>query len=89
AREKRRKRLLAEGERRVQEQLRALEQAIADAEARTAHLTARMGEPEVYRDGERAARVAREHREIEQDLEALYLEWAELTQAAEAGYESV
>ncbi|MGI6240134.1 MAG: ABC-F family ATP-binding cassette domain-containing protein, partial [Christensenellales bacterium] len=42
AREKRRKRLLAEGERRVQEQLRALEQAIADAEARTAHLTARM-----------------------------------------------
>jgi len=48
---------------------------------------AAMGDPEVYRDGEKAAAIAREHQAAKDKLDALYEEWEELTDAAET-YES-
>ena len=40
-----------------------------------------MGTPEVYANPEESARVAREHRQAQLDLETLYEEWEALTEA--------
>ncbi len=40
-----------------------------------------MGQPEVYANPEESARVAREHREAQQRLDALYEERDELSEA--------
>ena len=40
-----------------------------------------MGDPETYRDADNAQRIAREHREVQARLEALYEDWEELSEA--------
>ena len=54
------------------------------AEEAIARLEAQMGDPEIYKDGQKAAQVAREHEQMQQKLDALYEEWEELTNAAES-----
>ena len=41
-----------------------------------------MGLPEVYANPEASARVAREHRDAQARLDALYEDWEALTEAA-------
>ena len=43
-----------------------------------------MGDPDVYRDGDRAAQVAHDHESAKVRLDELYEEWEELTDAAES-----
>jgi ATP-binding cassette subfamily F protein 3 len=84
-REKRKKRLIAEGARRLQDMVSQAEQAIADAEERLSHLESLMADPETYKDSEKTARVTREHRALQGRIEELYGEWEELSDAAAAG----
>lgn len=83
-RERRKKRLAAEGAKRLREKVLQAEGAISDAEERLAHLEARMADPETYRDAARAARVGREHRALQARIEELYTEWEEISDAAAA-----
>ena len=55
-----------------------------DVDEAIARLEAQMGDPEIYKDGQKAAQVAREHEQMQQKLDALYEEWEELTNAAES-----
>jgi ATP-binding cassette subfamily F protein 3 len=84
-REKRKKRLIAEGARRLQDMVSQAEEAISDAEERLSHLEAIMADPETYRDNDKAARVTREHKSLQTRIEALYADWEELSDAAAAG----
>ena len=79
--EKRRQRLMKESARALQQKLAKAEEDIAATEQRIAALEARMGLPEVYANPTEAAIVAREHREAQEKLEALYEEWEVLTEA--------
>ena len=81
--EKRKKRLKQESLKQLENRLRAVEQAISDTEEAITRLEISMGDPEVYRDGEKAAATAREHGAAKERLDALYEEWEELTDAAE------
>lgn len=85
AREKRKKRLLAAGEKRLREMVLQAEQAVSDAEERLSRLEARMADPETYKDGDKAAHIAREHKALQTRIEELYEEWEELSDAAAAG----
>jgi ATP-binding cassette subfamily F protein 3 len=84
-REKRKKQLIAEGARQLQDMVSQAEQAIADAEERLSHLESLMADPETYKDSEKTARVTREHRALQGRIEELYGEWEELSDAAAAG----
>ncbi len=84
-REKRKKRLIAEGARRLQDMVSQAEKAISDAEERLSHLEALMADPETYKDSEKAARVTREHKALQTRIEELYAEWEELSDAAAGG----
>ena len=81
--EKRRKRLKQESKKQIEARLAQTEKDIADTEERIEELEAMMGDPDVYRDGERAAQVAHEHADAKVRLDELYEEWEELTDAAE------
>ena len=81
--EKRKKRLRQEGEKQLRARLLQTETDIGLTEERIAELEALMGDPEVYRDGARAAQVAHDHEAAKQRLDELYEEWEELTDAAE------
>ena len=81
--EKRKKRLRQESRKQLENRLRAVEQEISDTEEKIEQLEAAMGDPEVYRDGEKAAATAREHQAAKDRLDALYEEWEELSDAAE------
>ena len=82
--EKRKQRLKNENKKQLLQRLKDTEAAIPAAEEAIARLEAQMGDPELYKDGQKAAQVAREHEQMQQKLDALYEEWEELTNAAES-----
>ncbi len=84
-REKRKKRLIAAGAKRLQEMVLQSEQAISDAEERLEHLETLMADPQTYRDNDKAARVTREHKALKARIETLYEQWEELSDAAATG----
>ena len=57
------------------------EQAIADAEERIAQLEARMADPDTYKSPDAAQKLAQEHRDAQEALDALYSDWEELSEA--------
>jgi len=81
--EKRKKRLRQESKKQLEARLAQAEKDIGATEERIEELETLMGDPDVYRDGERAAQVAHEHAEAKARLDELYEEWEELTDAAE------
>ena len=80
--EKRRQRLLQESAKALQNRLAKAEADIAETEDLIARLEARMGEAELYKDPDAAQAVAREHREAQERLDALYEEWEIVAEAA-------
>lgn len=80
--EKRRQRLAKESAKALKLKLKQAEADIAVAEQRITELESRMGLPEVYANPAESARVAREHRDAQQRLDALYEEWEALSEAA-------
>ena len=80
-REKRQARLRKESARALKQKLQKTETDIALTEAKISELEAAMGTPEVYADPGESARVAREHREAQERLDALYEEWEALSEA--------
>ena len=58
-----------------------VEQAIADTEERIAQLEARMADPETYKSPDAAQKLAQEHRDAQEALDALYSDWEELSEA--------
>ena len=82
--EKRKQRQKNETKKQLLQRLKDTEAAIPAAEEAIARLEAQMGDPEIYKDGQKAAQVAREHEQMQQKLDALYEEWEELTNAAES-----
>ena len=82
--EKRKKRLMQESEKQLKARIQQTENDIAATEELIESLEMQMGDPEVYRDGERAAQVAHQHEDAQKRLEELYEEWEELTDAAES-----
>ncbi|NLG23934.1 MAG: ABC-F family ATP-binding cassette domain-containing protein, partial [Clostridiales bacterium] len=81
--EKRRQRLRLESERALRKRAAELEAEIQRVEERIAALERDMGDPETYRDPSRAAQVARDHREAQQQLDAAFDEWGEVAEALE------
>ena len=79
--EKRRQRLAKESAKALRQQLVRCEADIAATEQHIEELEASMGQPEIYSNPAESARVAREHREAQAKLEALYEDWAELSEA--------
>jgi ATP-binding cassette subfamily F protein 3 len=71
------RRRVAEQRRRAAE-LQAVEARIRSAEAELAALGERLGRPELYRDGQEAARAVAAYRAAEAALQALYAEWERL-----------
>ncbi|MBQ4090272.1 MAG: ABC-F family ATP-binding cassette domain-containing protein [Clostridia bacterium] len=82
--EKRKKRLRQESKKQLEARLAKCEQDIADTEELIVKLEEMMGDPDVYRDGDRAAQVAHDHESAKVRLDELYEEWEELTDAAES-----
>ena len=80
--EKRKARLLKESAKALKQRLKKAEEDIQLTEEKIAELEAIMGDPDTYKDPARAQDVAREHREAQQALEALYESWEELSEAA-------
>jgi ATP-binding cassette subfamily F protein 3 len=79
--EKRRQRLAKESAKALQAKLKKAEDDIAATEQRIAGLEAQMGLPEVYANPAESARVAREHKDAQDQLDALYELWEELSEA--------
>ena len=79
--EKRRERLKQESVRTLKLKLKQAEQAIADTEERIAQLEARMADPETYKSPDAAQKLAQEHRDAQEALDALYSNWEELSEA--------
>ena len=79
--EKRRERLKQESAKTLKLKLKQAEQAIADAEERIAQLEARMADPETYTSPDAAQKLAQEHRDAQEALDALYSDWEELSEA--------
>ena len=80
--EKRRQRLLRESAKAIQAKLKKAEDDIAATEQLISDLESQMGLPEVYANPEASARVAREHRDTQARLDALYEDWEALSEAA-------
>ena len=79
--EKRRERLKQESAKTLKMKLKQAEQAIADTEERIAQLEARMADPETYKSPDAAQKLAQEHRDAQEALDALYSDWEELSEA--------
>ena len=79
--EKRRARLAKESEKALRQRLKQAEADIAATEQRISDLEAQMGTPEVYANPAESARVAREHKKAQQQLDGLYELWEELSEA--------
>ena len=79
--EKRRQRLAKESAKALQAKLKKAEDDIAATEQRIAGLEAQMGLPEIYANPAESARVAREHKDAQDQLDALYELWEELSEA--------
>ena len=74
---KRRERQARESQRAREQRVAALEAQIARTEEQIASLEAQMADPATYQSPDRAAEVARAHREAQASLDALYEEWAD------------
>jgi len=84
--EKRKERLAKESAKALRQKLKDAEADIAKTEETIAELEAIMGDPETYKDADRAQQVAKDHREAQEKLDALYEAWEELSEAvAELG----
>jgi ATP-binding cassette subfamily F protein 3 len=88
--EKERKRLEAEERQRryeitrpLQEKLEMLEQAIELKEQEKSEIEGLMGDPELYKDGERVKTITARHKELEKDLAGDYFRWNKLTKELE------
>ncbi|MBR3273633.1 MAG: ABC-F family ATP-binding cassette domain-containing protein [Clostridia bacterium] len=79
--EKRRQRVAKESAKALQAKLKKAEGDIAATEERIADLEAQMGLPEIYANPAESARVAREHKDAQDQLDALYELWEELSDA--------
>ena len=79
--EKRRERLKQESAKTLKLKLKQAEQAIADTEERIAQLEARMADPETYKSPDAGQKLAQEHRDAQEALDALYSDWEELSEA--------
>ena len=66
----------------IQAKLKKAEDDIAATERLISDLESQMGLPEVYANPEASARVAREHRDAQARLDALYEDWEALSEAA-------
>lgn len=84
-REKRKARLAKESARALEQKLKKAEADIAATEQAIAELEGQMGLPEIYSNPTESTRVAREHREAQERLEALYELWGELSEAVAEG----
>ena len=79
-------RLAKESAKALRQKLKDAEADIAKTEERIAELEEIMGDPETYKDAERAQTVAKDHREAQVHLDELYEAWEELSEAvAELG----
>jgi len=58
--------------------LKEIEGDIARLEARVRELTDQMANPDLYKDGDRAREVARERKDLEEQVASLYGKWEEL-----------
>jgi ATP-binding cassette subfamily F protein 3 len=58
--------------------LKEIEGDIARIEARVRELTDQMANPDLYKDGDRAREVARERKDLEEQVASLYGKWEEL-----------
>ena len=83
--EKRRARLAKESEKALKQRLKQAESDIAATEQAISDLEGQMGLPEIYANPSESARVAREHREAQEKLDALYELWEELSEAVAEG----
>ena len=79
--EKRRERLARESAKALRQKLKDAEADIARTEETIAELETVMGDPETYRDAQRAQAVAKDHREAQARLDALYEDWEALSEA--------
>ena len=79
--EKRRERLARESAKALRQKLKDAEADIARTEETIAELETVMGDPETYRDVQRAQAVAKDHREAQARLDALYEDWEALSEA--------
>jgi hypothetical protein len=61
----------------------ALEREIGELEERLALLTAQLGEPDVYRDGELVRAIEADRSELSAELARLYPEWEQALLVAE------
>ena len=82
--DKRLKRLQKESAKALKQKLAQAEADIAATEALIARLESDMGLPEIYANPSESARVAREHRDAQARLDALYESWEELSEAVAA-----
>ena len=83
--EKRRQRLARESAKALEQRLKKAEADIAATEQLIFGLEDQMTLPEVYSNPLESARVAREHREAQAQLDALYELWEELSEAVAEG----
>jgi len=58
--------------------LKEIETEIARHETRVRDLTDQMANPDLYKDGDRAREVARERKDLEEQVASLYGKWEEL-----------
>ncbi len=79
--EKRRERLRTESAKALKANLAKTEKSIAELEAKIAELEAKMADPETYKSPDAAQEVAREHKQAQETLDAMYESWEELSEA--------
>jgi ATP-binding cassette subfamily F protein 3 len=63
----------------IKGRLKEIEAEIAGIETRVRMLTDQMANPDLYKDGDRAREVARERKDLEEQVGSLYGKWEELT----------
>ena len=80
---RRKERLRRESKKTLEQRLGRAEEEISRVEGEIRSLEERMGDPALYQNPEEARRVADEHRQRQDDLDRLYEEWEELSQAVE------
>ena len=80
---RRKERLRRESKKALEQRLGRAEEEISRVEGEIRSLEERMGDPALYQNPEEARRVADEHRQRQDDLDRLYEEWEELSQAVE------
>lgn len=79
--QKRKERLRRESRKALEKRVVELEEAIARTEEEIAQLEGRMGDPSTYQ-GDGGAQVAREHRDAQERLAALFIEWEDAAEVA-------